>query len=53
MISNSEKFIEKIRPGVRADGVNPVTQRKADEIDNGQDVDRMFGIVTDATLWNV
>src|SRR5947199_9424315 len=26
-------------------------KRKADEIDNGQDVDRVFGIVTDASEW--
>jgi hypothetical protein len=26
-------------------------ERKADEIDNGQDVDRVFGIVTDASEW--
>ncbi|UZO27749.1 Coronin-like protein crn1 [Rhizophagus irregularis] len=26
-------------------------KRKADEINNGQDVDRVFGIVTDASEW--
>ena len=26
-------------------------KRKADKIDNGQDVDRVFGIVTDASEW--
>ena len=26
-------------------------ERKTDEIDNGQDVDRVFGIVTDASEW--
>ena len=26
-------------------------KRKADEIDDGQDVDRVFGIVTDAPEW--
>src|SRR3954447_23904932 len=26
-------------------------KRKADEIDNGQDVDRVFGIVTNASEW--
>ncbi|PKK69429.1 hypothetical protein RhiirC2_781024 [Rhizophagus irregularis] len=26
-------------------------KRKADEIDNGQDVDRVVGIVTDASEW--